>query len=218
MTDFVAWPKTPRWNRKVIITEKIDGTNGAIIIEEHPLGESLEFDTAGASEGVLTVVLGGLNPEAGLPDSEYWVFAQSRKRLISPGKDNFGFATWVVENAVSLVRDLGPGRHYGEWYGKGIQRGYSLDHKRFALFNTIKWADAEFETEHLGVVPVLAQPETPSQGAISDSLVRLRVAGSKAVRGYMNPEGIVIFHTAANQVFKVLLDNDAGYKAMEGAR
>lgn len=31
---FQAWPKTPRLFRSMIITEKIDGTNGAIIITD----------------------------------------------------------------------------------------------------------------------------------------------------------------------------------------
>ena len=28
--EFKPWPKTPRWNRQVVITEKIDGTNAAV--------------------------------------------------------------------------------------------------------------------------------------------------------------------------------------------
>lgn len=34
--EFQAWPKIPRWqNESYIITEKIDGTNGCIIINEN---------------------------------------------------------------------------------------------------------------------------------------------------------------------------------------
>lgn len=34
--EFQAWPKIPRWNNETyVITEKIDGTNGCIIITEH---------------------------------------------------------------------------------------------------------------------------------------------------------------------------------------
>ena len=33
MSTFEMFPKVPRWNREVVITEKIDGTNSAIIIE-----------------------------------------------------------------------------------------------------------------------------------------------------------------------------------------
>jgi len=31
---FQPWPKTPRLNRDCIVTEKIDGTNSAIVIDE----------------------------------------------------------------------------------------------------------------------------------------------------------------------------------------
>lgn len=34
--EFKAWPKIPRWqNENYVITEKIDGTNGCIVITEH---------------------------------------------------------------------------------------------------------------------------------------------------------------------------------------
>jgi hypothetical protein len=91
--EFKAWPKIARLNRRMIITEKIDGTNAAVIVTE-----------------------GGQ------------VYAQSRTRLITPGKttDNFGFAAWVEQNKVFLAERLGPGYHYGEWWGVGIQRGYGL--------------------------------------------------------------------------------------------
>ena len=32
--EFRPYPKTPRLNREIVVTEKIDGTNGAIVIEE----------------------------------------------------------------------------------------------------------------------------------------------------------------------------------------
>jgi hypothetical protein len=36
LPEFKEWPKIPRWsNEQFIITEKIDGTNGCIIITEH---------------------------------------------------------------------------------------------------------------------------------------------------------------------------------------
>jgi hypothetical protein len=36
----------------------------------------------------------------------------------------------------------------------------------------------------------------------------LRGNGSKAVPGFMNPEGIIAYHTASKQNFKVLIEND----------
>ena len=49
----------------------------------------------------------------------------------------FGFARWVETNRERLITLLGPGLHFGEWWGSGIQRGYGLTKgdKRFSLFN-----------------------------------------------------------------------------------
>src|SRR5687768_16084610 len=62
------------------------------------------------------------------------VRAGSRTRWIAPGDDNFAFAAWVDKN-IDALRGLGPGFHYGEWWGAGIQRRYGLTEKRFSLFN-----------------------------------------------------------------------------------
>ena len=59
------------------------------------------------------------------------IAAQSRTRIITPEKDNHGFARWVYANKEALIAVLGDGRHYGEWWGNGIQRGYGLKEKRF---------------------------------------------------------------------------------------
>lgn len=51
---------------------------------------------------------------------------------------------------------------------------------------------------------------------MSDDLVRaamtkLQILGSFAAPGFMNPEGVVIFHTAANVMFKkTFVKDDAG--------
>src|SRR5438552_1079029 len=43
------------------------------------------------------------------------VFPGSRSRWITKEDDNHGFAKWVYENSVELMR-LGIGRHFGEWW------------------------------------------------------------------------------------------------------
>src|SRR5438105_3732245 len=62
----------------------------------------------------------------------------SRSRWITPENDNYGFARWATEHKEDLLK-LGPGRHFGEWWGCGIQRGYGLKEKRFSLFNVMRW-------------------------------------------------------------------------------
>lgn len=204
MSTFEAWPKIPRWNRSVVITEKIDGTNGAIIIEPQ--------DDFTAAEDPFRLAF--VDHEGG----RYQVHAQSRTRLVRPGADNFGFATWVQERAEGLVKLLGPGRHFGEFYGKGIARNYGLDHRRFALFNTKRWSeDARGYDGHdyqlvpgleVDVVPVLTTLDHPDEAAILRHLNILRFGSSRLVPGFDKPEGIVLYHTAAGQTFKILLEGD----------
>ncbi len=64
------------------------------------------------------------------------MFIGSRTRWITAQDDNHGFARWVEGNKQELLK-LGAGRHFGEWWGSGIQRGYGLQkgEKRFSLFN-----------------------------------------------------------------------------------
>ena len=198
--DFEPFPKIPRLNRDITVTEKLDGTNAAVLIES-------ALAPGGTPTGPDEIVVDGVL---------HRVQAQSRKRIITPGKttDNYGFAGWVRDNAEELVRLLGPGRHYGEWWGQGIQHGYGLDARRFSLFNPARYPHIVEANSHpesgeplVRVVPVLY--EGPFGTApIGDALNHLREAGSVAAPGWMRPEGIIVFHTAARVLFKVTLEND----------
>jgi hypothetical protein len=199
--EFKAWPKISRLYRPVTITEKIDGTNAAVGIREVP------FEQASTSRTGRPVY----RTEDG-DNKCYLVYAQSRSRIIAPGNDNHGFARWVYENASTLVTDLGKGLHFGEWWGQGIQRGYGLTEKRLSLFNTGVWEAkrADFTTPQLDVVPIVSEVEVFSTLAVHAALENLRTFGSFAELGFMQPEGVVIFHHASRQMFKVTLENDAG--------
>jgi hypothetical protein len=178
---FEAWPKIARLNRDVVISEKIDGTNAAVIVTD---------------DGA--------------------VGAQSRKRLITITDDNFGFARWVDENADALVEILGPGRHFGEWWGSGIQRGYGLTNgeKRFSLFNVNRYADVDTSAvTGLGLVPVLYDGPFDTR-TVSEVLSDLADGGSVAAPGFPDPEGIVVFHSAAQTVFKVTIKGDEAPKSL----
>lgn len=199
MPEFTPWPKTPRLFREMVITEKLDGTNAAIIITPD-----------GADEDNHVALAQYRHDETG----EHWfqLCAQSRTRLITPDRDNHGFARWVRENAKTLAEDLGIGTHFGEWWGQGINRGYGLKEKRFSLFNVSKWQDARdiFTTPQLSVVPVLARDGFDTC-IVDDTMYRLEHHGSVAAPGFMNPEGICVYHEAARKVFKYTLNGD-GYK------
>lgn len=196
MITFEPFPKLSRISRGCVITEKLDGTNAQIIIER--VGEYEGFDVPGSKAVVAK------------DGGEYRVAAGSRTRLITPGKltDNSGFAAWVWDNAQELV-ELGIGRHFGEWWGKGIQRGYGMSERRFSLFDTHKWPAVRPRPACVYVVPILHRGEF-TDVAIANAMVSLSAFGSFAVpvdTPYMNPEGIVIFHEAAKVSFKKTFDD-----------
>lgn len=143
------------------------------------------------------------------------VTAASRTRIITTDDDNHGFAAWVKENEDDLRRHLGEGHHFGEWWGHGINRGYGLKRgdKRFSLFNVSRWEDPAARPECCGCVPVIYRG--PFQEIQIDlALRRLRGFGSLAAPEFARPEGIIIFHLAANQLFKVTLEKDAEPKGV----
>jgi hypothetical protein len=160
----------------------------------------------------------------GDPQHEYLVYAQSRKRIITPTEDNHGFARWVHDNANSVARVLGPGLHYGEWWGQGIQRGYGLDHKRFSLFNVKRWdwlnepaaRLAQGVMGQLHVVPVVKQ-YTFSVRAVDEALDYLRLKGSQAAPGFMNAEGVVVYHAASGNLYKALIEGADTPKSLMAA-
>lgn len=164
-------------------------------------------------EILITEKIDGTNAQVAI--SEYGeVFAGSRNRWLSTQDDNYGFAGWVKGNREELLK-LGPGRHYGEWYGKGIQRGYGLTDRRFVLFNAERWAEGSERPECCQVVPILYHGIFDNT-QIQYSLSLLARHGSIRVPGYTKPEGIVIFHKAAGIGFKKLLENDELPKGMAG--
>ncbi len=139
------------------------------------------------------------------------VKAASRSRWIEPAQDNHGFAGWVYENKDQLVKELGVGHHFGEWWGRGINRGYGATERYFSLFNTTRWEGAPLEL--CRVVPVLYHGPF-STGEVDSVLRLLAESGSRAMPGYDNPEGVVVFHMASRALFKKTIENDEAPKGI----
>lgn len=154
---------------------------------------------------VITEKIDGTNAQVHVTEDGR-VLAGSRNRWITPEDDNYGFAKWVKENEEAIRTGLGIGTHYGEWWGAGIQRRYGLTEKRFSLFNAGRWGGAA-RPSFCHVVPVLYHGEW-TQAAIDDTLEKLRKEGSVAAPGFMQPEGIVVFHAASHGLYKVTLEKD----------
>ncbi len=197
--EFFGFPKMARFSRDAIISEKIDGTNAIIRI----------------------------TPEGDL-------FTGSRTQWITPDKDNHGFAGWVKEHQEEVML-LGPGLHFGEWWGSGINRGYGLKkgEKRLSLFNVQRWCLHGTEPQRIetadprivkyqevlppciGLVPVLDRVNFDSiNTSVIQALLSLEIYGSVAAPGFMDPEGIVVFHIAGNVGFKKTIKNDDIPKAL----
>lgn len=224
LSVFKPFQKIPRLNRDIVISEKIDGTNGTVIIDDHrseqlcseppkgvayvPYEEEMNIEQhAEFSKEELKI---------GRAIGTYIVRAASKNRICVPGMDdNFGFAAWVMENAGDLAHALGAGQFSGEWYGHGIGRGYGLQKgdRRFAFFNPT--LDVP---ECAEIAPVLYQGARllPSgECAVNFYIRKLSYSGSEAVRGWKQPEGVVIYHTAAGNYFKVTIEADNQHKSEE---
>ncbi len=122
---------------------------------------------------------------------------QSRSKIITPDDDNYGFARWAYERKDELMK-LGHGYHFGEWYGNGIQRRYSLPEKRFALFNTFR--PQESLPDGVSIVPVLYNGLFDME-KLTEIEHNLKTTGSVAAPGFMDVEGFVIyFYTSKERV------------------
>lgn len=101
-----------------------------------------------------------------------------------------------------------PGRHFGEWWGAGSQRGYGLPQgeKRFSLFNVTRWGSDRPACCH--VVPVIGRWPRLEALDVRDVMAGLWRSGSRAAPGFRKPEGIVIFHAEGKVGFKKTFDKD----------
>lgn len=168
MTEFKAWPKIKRVKEfNVVVTEKVDGTNGCVII------------TNGEVVGV-----------------------QSRKRIITPSDDNFGFANWVERNKEDL-KTLGDGYHYGEWAGPGIQKNpHQLDTKQFFLFNSYRWK--EEKPLCCEVVPILYS------GGYKASVINQLIEAGSQIGPDEGFEGVMIYFPFADTYLKHTIKSPEG--------
>lgn len=171
----------------VTITEKIHGSNAQIYIYEDE------------EDGKLKIIAG------------------SRTRWLDPAvSDNYGFGAWVAANEDELIAYLSHGRHYGEWYGAGVNHGYGLKEKRLVLFNTHRWQQVVDSGKPLParveLVPVLYQGPF-YETVVDECLMRLKREGSVLVPGCMKPEGVVIyFHDVDVMRKSVINPEETGWR------
>ncbi len=209
----MPWPKIARLSRNCVISEKLDGTNAQVFI----------WNSAENGE-----------PPENIPYIyemfDIHIAAGSQTKWITPGDDNFGFASWVLKNGHEIAK-IGHGRHFGEWWGQGIQRKYNLTERRFSLFDLRRFclhghepqpiqngnpkAEVKYQQplpKCVGLVPLLYSGEFST--VMADKMLEsLSKHGSQAAPGFMNPEGIVVFHEASQVCFKKTIEDDANPKS-----
>lgn len=187
--EFKAYKKTPRVDKLTFtISEKIDGTNAVLYVHHPHFGE----------------VLNGT-------EKPPFILAGSRSKwlLQEPGKpndDNHGFGRWVKDNEEELMK-LPQGYHYGEWYGKGINRAYGLKDRRFMLFNFNRYVKLKEENQ----LPSVVELETVLADNVSfehlnqigaQVAARLIQGGSVHVPGFRSTEGIILRQAHSDIVHK----------------
>lgn len=231
MIDFVQFKKIPRLSRECVITEKIDGTNAQIFITRF-WEDKYILDVKMKDDILIDIyftpeVLNFISDYCIAKKDDLYMFVGSRTRWITPESDNHGFARWVKDNSEDLF-NLGIGQHFGEWWGNGIQRGYDLakGDKRFSLFNVNRWCLYNDEPKLISInpktkiekyqeklpkccylVPILYEGMFDTY-MIDNFIEVLKNHGSYASKGFMKPEGIVIYHKGGNLMFKKTIEND----------
>jgi len=184
--DYPAFPKVARLTRSSVLTEKIDGTNALVSVRRL----SANGDDVVSGEIVVD-------------DRGQFFGIRAGKRtawLTGEHDDNFGFWCYVRDNAPMLKR-LGEGDHYGEWWGPGIGRVYTITERRFSLFDQRKY-----------VPPGVHQVPVIPTSHVSEGLAYLREHGSLADPGYAQPEGLIVRLLDSGLHYKVMSENDDKHK------
>lgn len=132
MIEFISWPSIESFY------------NILKNIRRYP--ELMEDKSAITYRG--KIKLHGTNAAIQIVDGE--VAAQSRNSIITPLKDNAGFASWVHSTKSHWLKVRNNMIIYGEWSGPGVQKGVAISNipeKIFAIFAAKDLTNSELITE-----------------------------------------------------------------------
>lgn len=177
---YTEFPKIPRWSRRIIITEKIDGTNAAVAVFAY-----------GGIYGVYAASrTRWITPKEDNYGFARWVYEHAKElQGLGPGIHH---GEW-----------WGSGINRGYDLPKGEKRFSLLNTSKWLL----EPDPALPHPDCCSVVPVLYDGMM-EENSISRALAMLQFKGSVASPGYMKPEGVIIFHVQGNLFFKKTLEND----------
>lgn len=177
--EFKSFPEIKKLgSTEFSITQKIHGSNAQVMIV--PLDDDVACFRIANKDGAVIRVNG-----------QYYDYRiGSRTRWIVPGDDNYGFAQFVYANIEEFVNKLGPGQHFGEWAGPGINSGEGLKEKTFVLFDYWRYNPENLPPQTV-LVPVLYKGDF-DLAQLKNVMENLKTNGSKLAPGFMRPEGVVV--------------------------
>jgi hypothetical protein len=164
-----------------------------------------EIEQLGRCWITITQKIHGTNAQVLIQQNEetghYDVFCGSRNRWLSLENDNYEFAKFVSEHQTEFIEKLGCGRWYGEWAGPGIGSAEGLGEKTLFLFDVFKVPPGRPLPPRVRPVPLLYSGAF-DQAIIERTFDELKAGGSRAVEGFMRPEGIVVHIVGPNVRYK----------------
>lgn len=191
MTEFKEFPKIFRYSRDVVVTEKLDGTNAAVIIEGG------QFVGAQSRSRLIT-------PEDDNYGFAAWAYAHGAFLADVLG-DGYHFGEWW-------------GQGIQRKYNMNMKK-FSLFnvHRWSERFEKISPEDALTAVKiGLDVVPILWSGLFNALD-VDELMESFGRTGSIASPGFMRPEGIVIYHTQGNFLLKKTFEKDVEGKGQIAA-
>ena len=183
LPEFREFASIPRLSREMIVTEKIDGTNGVVLVQE---------------DG--TVVAGSRSRWI-VPLADNFGFAKWVEDHAAELRSGLGFGTHFGEWWGSGIQ-----RGYG--LTKGEKRWSLFNVGRWIVREEDR-TDAKQGVLPgcCSLVPVLYRGLFDT-AKVDECLALLSTSGSAVVPGFAKPEGVVVFHVSGNLMFKKTIEKD----------
>lgn len=181
--EFRPWPKIARFNRDIIVTEKIDGTNGCIVVTPDDIYAQSRSRVLSLKEDNHSFA--------------HWVHEHADELREQLGEGRHYGEWW--------------GGNIGKRY-RGViedQRFSLFNVDRWHVTEGDGWRCIEAPLCH--VVPTIFRLGTFDSDRVLEAVEYLRQGGSIAAPG-CEAEGLVVFHPKANVMFKVTLERDDEWK------
>lgn len=195
--EFREFPSIPRLSREMIVTEKLDGTNASVLVQE---------------DG--RVVAGCRSRWLILPDDNFefaaWVSAHADELREGLGVGHH-FGEWwgaKIQRAYGLTERRFSLFNVRRWAPFGVPLEADTELPRTDPHVSVKQRNAP---ACCGVVPILYRGVFDT-AKVEECLAALLLHGSAAAPGFMKPEGVVVAHVSGNLLFKKTLDRNDGHK------